>query len=161
MEDVIWCLRLAFVMYRKPYAIYCDRGHHFYNAELMEFLRLEGVAIEYSPSGSSKSTGMIEASNKLLEMVLRKQTHTDLKQEWDQRLPKAAGTLNSRIIEHLGLASTSILFGELPAVLASTTTLRALPGRDVSAWVAQLEDPHCTGPQGTSSAHHRHGGSSK
>ncbi|KAL9138190.1 MAG: hypothetical protein Q9175_000615, partial [Cornicularia normoerica] len=161
VEDVIWCLRLAFVMYRKPYAIYCDRGHHFYNAELMEFLRLERVAIEYSPSGSSKSTGMIEASNKLLEMVLRKQTRTDLKQEWDQRLPKAAGSLNSRIIEHLGLASTSILFGELPAVLASTTTLRALPGRDVSAWVAQLEDPHCTGPQGTSSAHHGHGGGSK
>lgn len=26
VEDVIWCLKLAFVMYRKPYAIYCDRG---------------------------------------------------------------------------------------------------------------------------------------
>ena len=72
VEDVIWCLRLLFAMYRTPHDIYCDRGQHFCNEELREFLRQQGVTITYSPLGASKSTGMVEASNKLLEEVLRK-----------------------------------------------------------------------------------------
>lgn len=139
VEDVIWCLKLFFAMYRKPHAYYLDRGQHFFNEELQEFLRSEGIAVEYSPSGSSKSTGMVEICNKLLEAVLRKDSsHTDL--EWDRRLPKTAGSVNTRVIEHLGLSSTGILFGPLPEASASTSTLRGLPGRSIPVWVSQLED---------------------
>ena len=63
---------LVFAMYRKPSVIYCDSGQHFDNDELPEFLHLEGIALDYSPSSASKSTGMVEVSNKLIEDVLRK-----------------------------------------------------------------------------------------
>ena len=59
-------------MYRKPYAFYTDRGQHFDNVELREFLTSEGINITYSPSGASKSTGIVEVSNKLVKEVLRK-----------------------------------------------------------------------------------------
>lgn len=54
----------------------CNRGQHFDNAELREFLRTQGVTIKYSPSGASNSTGKVEMSNKLVEEVLRKD-HSD------------------------------------------------------------------------------------
>lgn len=41
VEHVIWCLKLAFIIYRKPYAIYCDKNYYFFNNELKEFLRLK------------------------------------------------------------------------------------------------------------------------
>ena len=71
VEDVIWCLQLFFAIYRTPYTIYCDPGQHFDSDELREFLRLHGVAIDYSPSGACKGTGMVEILNKLVEDVLR------------------------------------------------------------------------------------------
>ena len=127
VEDVILCLRRTFMTYRKPFTIYCDRGQHFFNDELKEFLHLEGINITFSSSGSSKSTGMIKANNKLLEAVLRKDSsQTDL--EWDQRFPKAGSSVNSRTIEHLGISSTSILFGQAQEVTANASTLHALSG---------------------------------
>jgi len=53
---------------------------------------------------------MVEASNKLLEQVLR-DSPSQIGIGWDQRLPKAAGIFNSRIIDHLGYSASSILFG--------------------------------------------------
>ena len=139
VEDVIWCLKLFFVMYRRPYAFYCDPGHHFFNEELREYLRGEGVAIDYRPSGASKSTGMVEVCNRLLEDVLRKDSQTHL--EWDQRIPKSAGCVNTRTIAHLGFSPTSILFGDLLETSAMTATLLALPGRDIHAWAEELDNP--------------------
>ena len=139
VERVLWSLRLVFAMYRKPYAFYCDRGHHFFNDVLKDFLKLEGVNITYSPSGASKSTGMVEVSNRLVEDVLRKHpqnSHLD----WDQRLPKSARAVNGRVIPHLGTSPTAILFGQIKEVSATTSTLLALPGRDVEEWVSELED---------------------
>lgn len=48
---------------------------------MRSFLKDLGISITYSPSGASKSTGMIEISNILLEDVLRKQN-----QNWDEVL---------------------------------------------------------------------------
>ena len=44
----------------------------FDNKGLGEFLQREGIAYDFSPSGSSKSTGMVEICNSLLEEVLKK-----------------------------------------------------------------------------------------
>lgn len=140
VESVLWCLKLVFAMYRKPYSFYCDRGQHFLNAELQEFLRLEGINITYSPSGASKSTGMVEVCNRLVEDVLRKHpqnSHLD----WDQRLPGAAKAVNGRIVPHLGMSPTGILFGQIKEVSSTSTTLLALPGRNVESWVSELENP--------------------
>ena len=76
IESVLWCLRLAFIIYRKPYTFYYNRGQHFLNNKLKEFLLLEGVNIIYSPLGLSKSTGIVEVSNQLVEDILRKSLQT-------------------------------------------------------------------------------------
>ena len=140
VEDVIWCLKLAFVMYRKPQAIYCDRGQHFFNDVLKDFLHAEGVAIDFSPSGASKSTGMVEASNRILEEVIRKPSPAEIGMDWDRRLPKGANSTNTRVIHHLGISSQAIIFGQVQEVSA-TSALLSLPGRDIRSWVQELEDP--------------------
>ena len=140
VEDVIWCLKLLFAMYRTPHAIYCDRGQHFLNEELQEFLRQQGVSITYSPSGASKSTGMVEVSNKLLEQVLRKDS-SDATHTWDTRLPQAARSVNSRIIPYLGLSPTAIILRPVQETSPTAATLRALPGRDIQTWHDELLDP--------------------
>jgi len=75
--------------------------------------------------------------------VLRKDSPSQIGMEWDQRLPKAAGIVNSRIINHLGYSPSAILFGSVQETSALTATLLALPGRDVQSWVAELNDPLC------------------
>ena len=135
VEDVLWCLKLFFAMYRKPHAFYVDPGQHF-GEELHEFLRREGVAIDHSPSASHKSTGMIEVMNRILEGVIRK-----LGKNWDTSLANAGSSINSRIISYLGASPKAIVLGPLPETSQVTATLRALPGREIPAWVAQMEGP--------------------
>jgi hypothetical protein len=134
-SDVIESLRKVFTWFRRPYAIYCDRGQHFDNPAVRDYLNSEGVSISYSPSGSSKSTGMIEVSNKLLEDVLRKSSGNI---DWDQALDQATKSVNSRVISYLGMSSTDIIIGPIQEVTPTTSTLLALPGRDISDWVAEL-----------------------
>ena len=135
VEDVLWCLQLAFNMYRKPQAIYYKSGQHFDNEELREFLRNKGVAIKYSPSGASKSTGMVEASNRVLEEVLRKHNGKD----WDVHLGKSANAANSRMIRYLGFAPSDILFAPMTKPTASISKLLSLPGRDIEQWAYVLD----------------------
>jgi len=122
-------------MYRTPQAFYCDRGQHFDNTELREFLQTQGVTISYSPSGASKSTGMVEMSNKLVEDVLRKD-HSG--RDWDERLPTSARSVNSRIISYLDLSPSAIAFGPVQEPSAVTSTLLGLPGRDIPTWHTTL-----------------------
>lgn len=131
-------MKLAFAMYRRPYAFYLDRGQHFYNDVLVGFLRSEEIAADFSSSGASKSTDIIEVYNKLLEEVLRKDLHIDMK--WDRRISKGASSVNSRIIGHLNYLSKVILFGYVQKTSAITATLLALSGRDIYAWIAELKD---------------------
>jgi len=137
VEDVIWCLDLMFSMYRTPQTIYCDRGQHFDNEELRQWLTRRGVSINYSPSGASKSTGMAEMSNRLVEDVLRKITTND----WDLQIPDSAKSINARHIGYLNMSPVSIAFGPAQEVSASTSTLLGLPGRSIQAWHDQLADP--------------------
>ena len=84
--------------------------------------------INSSPSGDSKSTGMVEMSNKLLVQVLRKDHLTG--HDCDVRLPKFARSVNARIITYIGLSPTAILLGPVCETSYMTATLQALPGRD-------------------------------
>ena len=79
-SDSIAGLRKCFSMFRRPQVIYCDRGQHFDNPEMRAFRQSVDVAIIYFPFSASKSTGMIEVSNRLLEDVLRKQGT----KKWDE-----------------------------------------------------------------------------
>ncbi len=118
-------------MYRTPHAVYCDRGQHFISEVLKEFLKGQAVAIDYSPSGSSKSTGMVEVSNRLLEDVTRKDSSGV---GWDRRLPASAKAVNGRHIDYLGMSPSAILFGPVRETSVSTATLLGLPGRSIRKW---------------------------
>lgn len=70
-EDVIRYLKLFFTIYRKSYTFYVDQSHYFDN-KLRDFLKNKGIAIDYSPSASHKSTNLIEVINYILKEVIRK-----------------------------------------------------------------------------------------
>jgi hypothetical protein len=146
VEDVTWSLRLFVSMYRTPHAIYCDRGQHFDNEVLRDFLRSYGIAIDYSPSGASKSTGMVEMSNRLLEEVLRKAgPNPDSDTTWDLRLAKATKAVNERVIPYLGISPSAINFGRVQETSSVNSTILRLPGRNIRAWHDELVTPaiHC------------------
>ena len=55
-------------------------------------------------------------------------------------MPKGASSTNTRVIDHLGITSQAIIFGQAQEVSA-TSALLSLPGRDIKSWVQELEDP--------------------
>ena len=114
VSDVIPFLTHLFKALTKPTSFYFDRGQHFDNDELRTFLKSEGVNFRYGPSGSSKSMGMVERGNRVLEDVLRKSS-----QEWDVSLPSSTGSVNERIIQHLGYSPIEILIGRPPPSVSS------------------------------------------
>ncbi len=77
-------------------ASYSDRGRHFDNPQFKDFLHTKGIAWAPIPSGASKSPRMIERSNEILELVLRKSCKNPRK--WDIPLPTSAHDANQQII---------------------------------------------------------------
>lgn len=119
VADLKEALRYIFTIYRAPGEIYCDRGQHFLNEELKQWLKSKKVKYTYSPSGSSRSTGLIESENKLIENMIRKSDNTD----WDLKLRESVKSLNRRIIKHLGVSPEVILLGSVPPLLAIDSKL--------------------------------------
>ena len=115
-EDVKTCLLDVFHRYVCPSAIYCDRGQHFDNQYIKDFLDGYNVRIRFSPSGASKSTGMVEVGNRILESVIRKGSD-----KWDDKLPSSIKQLNARVIGHLKYSPLEILHGLPPQPLQRQT----------------------------------------
>ena len=139
-EDVVPFLGQVFARYTRPLGIYCDRGHHFQNTLVKDYLVRLGITLTFSPSGASQSTGMIEIGNRLLEDILRKTTGD---QDWEQVLPKATYDLNARTIHHLGASPASILFGIFPDVPITDTSLRQPIGVNlIHEWVNLILNPY-------------------
>ena len=136
--DVVESLKDVFAKYATPRAIYCDRGQHFDNDEVRGFLGGEGIIITYSPSGSSKSTGMIEVENRLLEDIVRRSS-----EDWDLALPKSVRSLNSRIVTHLGFSPSEVLIGAAPSPMSSAIDPKVLSANSnvVETWFGQLNNP--------------------
>ena len=108
-----------------------DPGQHFKNKELQIFLKNAGVAFVYSPSGSSKSTGMVERGNGLLQDTIMKSAqariesmvkgYVDQKENWDDRLAHGTSMMNSRFMDRIGYCPKEILFGVQPSYLGKLT----------------------------------------
>lgn len=137
VEDVIRCLIRFFAMYRKPHVFYLNRGQHSDCEELWEFLRLKGIANDYSPSASHKSIEMIAVMNRVLEDVIRNIGGVN----WDLSLAEGASSVNSRVISHLGASPKGIVLGPLQETFSIAATLKALPGRDIRTWATVLQGP--------------------
>ena len=67
--NVISYLKSQFSRFSFLIVIYCDRGHHFNNLEMKAFLDLTGVSLIFSPSGASKSTGMIKRGSRIFKEI--------------------------------------------------------------------------------------------
>lgn len=139
-SDVLPALEQMFVLYARPQAIYCDRGQHFENSEVKNFLSEKGISYSYSPSGASQSTGMVEIGNRLLEDILRK-TQSGISKDWEAILGRSTYNLNARVIHHLGASPASILLGVGPDTPTIDPILRSVPTQSVSAWIDQVLDP--------------------
>ena len=135
-SDVAPALERTFTLYATSLAMYADSGQHLGNKDIRDFLRSKGVALTFSPYGSSQSTGLIKIGNRLLEDILRKK-------EPDQELilDNFIRFLSSRIIGHLYLSAASILLGVDVAPKTIDYTLRSVPSLSVHAWVQELLDP--------------------
>lgn len=132
-QDVINALEELFNKFMAPRVIYADQGQHFITPQLRKFLMDHYVSIEFSPSGASKSTGMIEVSNRILESVLRKNHQLD---EWDTRLAQATLQLNARLVKHIKYTPHQVMFGlakpSLQPLEQSVTTV------EVRRWIDDL-----------------------
>ena len=103
--------------------MYCDKGQHFKNQETISYFTDLGVKLRFSPSGASKSFGMVEVGNRILESVLRKAS----KKEWDEVLSQSTSELNHRIIPHLGKAPAEILLRINPQSVSASLSLGITP----------------------------------
>ena len=120
-EDTIECLKEVFDDYTTPIAVYIDQGQHFDNAEIRDFLKSRGVSVVYSGSGASKSTGMIEVANKILQLAIKKAPHPNMvfskddyeitSENWDLDLNTAKSNVNERCIMHLMTSPKQIFMG--------------------------------------------------
>ena len=132
IQDVIKFLTRVFDIYFTPEALYLDRGQHFENDELTSFLKDRGVAEDFSPSGSSKSTGMIELENRILEGVIRKGTT-----EWDLGPSNSGKEVNVRVVDHLLHSPRGIVMG-VPTNALRAARLSVADPSTIGPWVEFL-----------------------
>jgi transposase InsO family protein len=124
VEDVIPRLDELFRHMPLPTAFYSDRGQHFLNTALEEYLKHRNISIVYSPSGASQSTDIVEKENDLLQLIIRKD-----RVEWDLAIPHAVRQLNTRIITYLKYSPIEILMG-IPPAPSTSPSLPPPPPRD-------------------------------
>lgn len=144
VSDVMTASQDVFCRFTRPSAFFLDRGQHFENKVLQDFMDKQGVRLIFGPSGSSKSFSLIERGNRILEDVIRKAAL--LSSTWDKVLPKATMEVNSRIITHLRYSPLSILLGITPAPSSATLVGDAsLSEAGFAHWVDSISDSrdHC------------------
>ena len=135
-ENIQRCLRILFFLYGLLRAFYTDRGTHFDVKEIRAFLRFRGVSIDYSPSSSSKSTGMVKVSNKLLEQILRKQGL-----EWDLALAFFTQQLNFRTVAHLHMSSVEIFLNLFSSSFGFIDSIFVyIPDPTIKSWYDEMND---------------------
>ena len=69
IENIIRCLKVFFITYRKLYTFYVDPNYYF-NKEVRDFLSSEDITLSYNLSASHKSTSIIKAINKVLKVII-------------------------------------------------------------------------------------------
>ncbi|SLM38554.1 Ribonuclease H-like domain [Lasallia pustulata] len=142
--DVIRALDDLFHRFTKPDAFFLDRGQHFENQLVERYMEEHGVKLMFGPSGSSKSFGLVERGNQILEDVIRK-TATSAS-TWDLVLSKATLEVNSRVIGHLRYSPLNILMGLSPSsLLPNLLGDSHLAEGGIAQWIQSISDPrdHC------------------
>lgn len=107
-------LSTFFEAYPTPICIYSNRGTHLTAKQTKDFLASREVVHILSPSGSSKSRGMIARANQELEQALKRMAAENLDSGWDLYLSRATRAVNTRIVVALGYTTFEIQFGIQP-----------------------------------------------
>ncbi|MCW2783429.1 MAG: uncharacterized protein JWR35_3880 [Marmoricola sp.] len=148
------CFEEYCVSFQPLMAVYHDVGTHFTSPLFRQICKDNNVADMVLPSGASKSTGMIERANRVLEDCLKKACNGNLSL-WSFKLPYATQAVNIRVVLSTGFTPFELLFG-LPHWLpfqraisgkymgSALTLLAEQLGKDAwdEAWMGKWADIH-------------------
>lgn len=101
IDDVIQALSRTFQMFTTSGAFYVDRGSHFDNQKLQDFLSSRNVVVVYALSSLHKSVGQIEKANNILQKAFKRMQLPD--EEWDNAVVWAIPSVNERLVEDMDL----------------------------------------------------------
>ena len=97
-----------------PLSIYTDNGPHFTGKEFHGLLEEHGVRHFPAPKSHPQSVGLAERYVQLLMNILKKEMQRASKVTWDEHIPGALRTLNTRALRVHGFTPAELLFGFNP-----------------------------------------------
>jgi hypothetical protein len=111
-EQAALCLLQHFGRFGSPSVIRSDRGPHFANALIAQFLRATGTAQNLTLAYSSQENAIVERNNKEINRHLRALTfHSNTIDDYQLLLPFVQRILNSSYNERTKIAPAQLLFG--------------------------------------------------
>jgi transposase InsO family protein len=107
-----WCLLQHFGRFGAPTQVRSDRGSHFVNSVIREFLMLIGTEHCLTLSYSKEENALVERANKEVNRHLRAFTFdTNTVDNWRLSLPMVQRIMNATFSDRTKLSSSQILFG--------------------------------------------------
>jgi transposase InsO family protein len=111
-EQAALCLLQHFGRFGSPSVIRSDRGPHFANALIAQFLRATGTAQNLTLAYSSQENAIVERNNKEINRHLRALTfNTNTVDDYQLLLPFVQRIMNSSHNERTKIAPAQLLFG--------------------------------------------------
>ena len=107
------CLLQHFGRYGCPTTIRSDRGSHFANSVITQFLEATGTLQNLTLAYSSEENAIVERTNKEINRHLRALTfHKNTIHDYQEGLPFVQRIINSSFNERTTIAPSQVLFGD-------------------------------------------------
>ena len=111
-ESSALCLLQHFGRFGAPAQVRSDRGSHFVNSIIREFLMLIGTEHCLTLAYSKEENALVERANKEVNRHLRAFTfHTNTVKDWRLSLPMVQRIMNATFSDRTKLSSSQLLFG--------------------------------------------------
>ena len=119
-----------------PLSVYTDNGAHFTGRDFHGLLEQKGIRHFPVPKSHPQSVGLAERYVQLLMTVIKKTMQGRNKKTWDEHIPAALHTLNTRALRIHGFTPAELLFGFNPRSTNQGTLeeLYTLDGLDRTAY---------------------------
>lgn len=92
-----------------PVGMYANPGSSFRAVEFRVEMNREGIEVLNAPAQAHRSVGMVQVTNKILQLVLNKTHSTPL--SWDHNLSGVMKAMNGRVVQALGFSPFEIMMG--------------------------------------------------
>jgi transposase InsO family protein len=107
-----WCLLQHFGRFGAPAQLRSDRGSHFVNSVIREFLMMVGTEHCLTLAYSKEENALVERANKEVNRHLRAFTFdSNTLEDWRLSLPMVQRIMNATFSDRTKLSSSKILFG--------------------------------------------------